>query len=422
MAESGGDGRKPVPDCIEAVVRAGYGRILSLLISQFRDIELAEDALQDAVVSALAKWPETGLPEKPEAWLVQVARRKGIDRLRRDQNFLGKAAQMRQIAEIEAQVFNSQDEDSSVDERLRLIFTCCHPALERQAQVALTLKTLCGLTTGEIASGFLVSETTMAQRIVRAKSKIKRAGIPYRVPPRQLLGERVPAVLAVIYLIFNEGYYRSGGEDLISLDLCAEALFLGQMLLRLMSGESEVVGLNALMLFHHARQPARQDDDGMLVDLEHQDRRRWRQDAIRQADTMLKSVLIRGRPGSYQIQAAVSGLHCHATRFADTDWRQMVLLYERLGHYDGNPVIGLNHAVALSFAEGPAAALHFMESIPLRETMDGYHPWHTARAAMLARVGEYDEAMHSYRTAISLCSNKAEKQYLERKLKALEAD
>ena len=398
--------------------REDYGRVLASLIRQFRDIEIAEDAMQDAVVTALDRWTTDTVPDNPAAWLLQTARRKAIDRLRRESRWQEKSEQLR--------VQNDEECDEPdllpneiPDERLRLIFTCCHPSLEQSAQVALTLKTLCGLSTAEIANGFLVSEPTMAQRLVRAKSKIRRAGIPYRVPSAEVLAERLSSVLSVIYLIFNEGYFRSSGEKVIGTDLCDEAIFLGKMLVGLMSQNAEVIGLLALMKFHHSRRDARENSDGELVDLEHQDRGQWDQTDIVEADRLLQHALRLGAPGPYQIQAAISALHCNAESFNTTDWKQVVLLYRTLLRYEPGPVAELNLAVALSFAEGPDIALNYLNSISDVNTLQGYHPLHTARASMLARLGEYDEARRSYRTAISLCTNQSERNHLRQRMAAI---
>jgi RNA polymerase sigma-70 factor (ECF subfamily) len=404
---------------IEIIVRENYGKLLAILIHQFKEIELCEDSLQEAILVALERWAPHELPANPPAWLLLTAKRRVIDRLRRLKNFDNKTNELvllddieRDLHDLEADIDNMQ----IPDERLRLIFTCCHPALEEQVRVALTLKTLCGFDTRQVANAFVTSESTMAQRLVRARHKIKKAGIPYQVPPTSLLEERLSAVLAVIYFIFNEGYFGSTGDALISTELCTEAIQLAAILIELMPKEIEIVGLFALMLFHHSRYDARVNERGDLIDLENQDRSLWKSELITRADKLLKSALLKGRPGPYQIQAAISAVHAHTKSFAQTDWKQIVLLYRRLETFDKNPVIKLNLAVALSYAEDPQTGLLYLDFLGAIPQLSGYYPFHAARAAMLSRLGKSLEAEESYQAAIALCNNQAEKRYLESRL------
>ncbi len=405
---------------IEHTVRDHYGRILAILAKQFGDIELAEDVLQEAIVSALEKWPMSGCPEKPVAWLMQTAKHKAIDRLRRQQVYRSKAEQLLILEQIEKEVAMEGDISEYPDQRLSLIFTCCHPALGEQVRVALTLKTLCGLSTLQVAKAFLVSESSMAQRIVRAKRKIKSAGIPYQVPPAHLIEQRLSAVLAVIYFIYNEGYYRSVGDSLISSELCEEGVHLATMMLELLPEEPEVMGLLALLYFHHARKAARISDKGELIDLEHQYRASWNSSFIETADQLLRDALAKSKPGSYQIQAAISAVHAHAARFSDTDWKQIVLLYQKLESIDSNPVIKLNLAVALSFAEEPAIGLMYLDQISNLDRLGAYHPYFTARAELLRRLGNLQESRLMYQKAIGLCDNSIERNHLLRRMRSLD--
>lgn len=410
---------------IDQIVRENYGKILAILIRQFDEIDLAEEILQESILAALEHWPQDGLPNNPPAWLLVAAKRKAIDRLRRHNNFNSKIEELKRLNEIECDSDNQAPDIENMqipDERLRLIFTCCHPALEESARVALTLKTLCGFNTQQVANAFVTHETTMAQRLVRAKRKIKLAGIPYQIPPAHLLSERLAAVLSVIYFIFNEGYYSSIGESLISTELCEEAIELASVMQRLMPKETEVTGLLALLLFHHSRQLARIDEYGALVELENQNRNLWDRKLIERADKILKPALMMGRPGPYQIQAAISAVHVHTDSFETTDWKQIVLLYRRLESFDQNPVIKLNLAVALSYAENPETGLLYLGQLSHFSQLQNYHPFHAARAAMLKRSGDTINARVSYQTAIKLCNNKVEKNYLASRLKALEID
>jgi RNA polymerase sigma-70 factor (ECF subfamily) len=385
--------------------RREYGRILASVIRTVRDITLAEDALQEAFAIAHTRWPEHGTPPNPVAWLLTTARHKAIDQLRRQRLAADKHAQMITLATPEENAPEPQD-------TLRLIFTCCHPALAPDAQVALTLRTLGGLTTEEIARAFVTPTATIAQRIVRAKTKIKLAGIPYAVPENDQLAERLPAVLAVIYLVFNEGYSASAGPELIRADLCREAIRLSRDLAALLPHEREPAGLLALLLLTDSRRAARTDENGGIVLLEDQDRRRWDRAQVAEGVALLEATLRRGPAGTYTLQAAIAALHAQAPTPAATDWPQIVALYGLLYQRQPSPIIALNHAVAVAMAEGPAAGLALMERIEL----PAYHLWHAARADLLRRLGRRDEAADAYQAALTLATNAAERAFLERRL------
>ncbi|MFF3405539.1 RNA polymerase sigma factor [Streptomyces sp. NPDC002742] len=392
---------------IEAVFRAEYGRAVAVLIRFLGDIDLAEEAVQDAFATAVAKWPEAGVPPSPAGWIITTARNRAVDRLRREST---RAARQAEAARLHAP--DEPVEEGPVrDDRLRLIFTCCHPALAPQAQVALTLRLLGGLTTPQIARAFLVPEATMAQRIVRAKAKIRDAGIPYRVPRDADLPERVKGVLAVVYLVFNEGY---GGRD----DLCAEALRLGRLLVELMPDEPEALGLLALMLLIEARRAARATADGDLVLLADQDRTRWDQDLITEGQALVRRCLRRNRPGPYQIQAAVNAVHSDAPTADATDWGQILQLYDQLMELAPSPVVALNRAVAVAEVQGPETALALVEKLDL----DGYHAFHAVRADLLRRLGRHTEALRAYDAAITLTGSAPERAHLERARAALAAN
>lgn len=393
---------------LDQLYRREYGRILASLIRRFGDFDTAEEALQSAFEAALVQWPKQGTPPNPVAWLMSAARNKVVDQLRHRQMAERKQTEMAALAELA-----EPEDDTPVPlDALRLIFTCCHPSLARPTQVGLTLRTICGLTTEEIARAFMVPVPTLAQRLVRAKAKIKGAGIPYEVPGNDALAERLDTVLAVIYLVFNEGYAASFGEQLVRNDLCNEAIRLGRLLLELMPAEPEARGLLGLMLLHDARSDTRTDANGDIVLLEEQDRGRWDQARIAEGSTLVQQALQGKRPGPYTIQAAIAALHAQAPTAAETDWRRIAALYSLLWRIQSTPVVALNRAVAIAMADGIEQGLALLDQLNL----PGYHLLPATRADLLRRLGNHREAAEAYRQALALVTNEAERRFLERRL------
>ena len=405
---------------IDGICRAEGPRLLANLIRRVGDFELAEDAMQDAFAKALEVWPAQGLPAAPAAWLTTVARRRAVDLLRRRATGPVYTDEPPDMAapEIEAAGIDAGDASGVEDDRLRLVFTCCHPAIAQTAQMALALRTLCGLSTREIARAFLEPEATTAQRLVRAKRKILDARIPYEVPSRELLPERLQAVLGVVYLVFNEGYATTDHDGLVRTDLCSEAIRLARLLVELMPDEPEAEGLLALMLLHDARRATRIDAAGALVPLEEQDRSLWQQAEIAEGVAMLETALQRRRRGPYQLQAAIAALHARAERAEATDWQQIAVLYAGLLSEQPSPVVELNAAVALAMARGPEHGLAWIDRLDREGELADYHLLPAARADLLRRLGRGAEAAASYRAALALVRNPAERLYLERRLAA----
>jgi RNA polymerase sigma-70 factor (ECF subfamily) len=406
---------------VDSVYQSDWGRIVATLIRNFGDFDIAEEAAQAAFAAAVDQWRANGVPESPAAWIIQTARHKAIDRLRRQSRFNEKVESY--ASELNSAIEQPDHFTEEIpDDRLRLIFTCCHPALAPEAQVVLTLRTLCGLKTDEIARAFLVPATTMAQRLVRAKKKIRDAGIPYKVPETTDMSARIDAVLTVIYLIFNEGYVSTHGEPLVRADLCAEAIRLARLIRMLMAPypPEEATGLFALMLLHDSRRDARVDEAGDLVVLEEQDRTRWNQAQISEALPLVGEALRRA-PGPFALQAAIAAEHCKAAQAEETDWSQIVRFYDLLERVQPSPIVSLNRAIAVAMLSGPRTGLALIDALAATGELDEYHLLHAARADLLRRIGSKLEAAKSYERAFALATNQSERRFLERRLREVQA-
>ncbi|HXD91028.1 MAG TPA: RNA polymerase sigma factor [Candidatus Binataceae bacterium] len=414
------------PSVLDQLYRDEFGRILASLIHLIGDFDLAEDAVQEAFALAVERWPRDGVPHNPRAWIIGTARHKAIDKIRRAARFSERREELTRMIEQDAATSApsadlAEQTTTLPDERLRLIFTCCHPALAPEAQIALALRTLCGLTTEEIARAFLLPSATMAQRLVRAKRKIRIAGIPYQVPSPDALPERLDAVLAVIYLVFNEGYAATSGDALVRADLCGEAIRLGRIIAELMPADSEARGLLALMLLQDSRRATRATATGEIVLLEDQDRQRWNRDQIREGMELVLGAFRRGPVGAYALQAAIAAVHARAHSAAATDWHEIEALYAYLLRMQPSPVIELNHAVAVAMANGAEQGLQLIEAIRVREALDEYHLMWAARADLLRRLRRWAQAAESYRRALALVTTDPERRFLQRRLAEVEA-
>jgi RNA polymerase sigma-70 factor (ECF subfamily) len=401
---------------IDRIYAAEAPRVLATLIRLLGDFDAAEEAVQDAFVAAMEQWPHDGLPANPRAWLVSTGRNRAVDRMRRDSRLAEKADAIAAEVVHSAGLVERTDESGVEDDRLRLIFTCCHPALAREAQVALTLRTICGLTTEEIARAFVVPVPTMAQRLVRATGKIRDARIPYRVPPAAELSERLDAVLAVVYAVFSEGYAATSGDELVRRELCGEAIRLARLLMDLMPDSGDIEGLLALMLLHDARRSTRTNALGELVLLEDQDRSQWNVEQIEYGAALVERALKRGPAGVYAVQAAIAALHATAPSAVDTDWGQIAALYAFLVQRTPNAVAELNHAVAVAMVDGPQQALLLIDAIEARGELRGYHLLHAARADLLRRLERYDDAASEYEKAFGLATLEPERRFLQERI------